>query len=616
MRYSIGDPTDEEQYYLELINRARSNPPAEGLRLSDASDHDVLAALTEYGVDRGMMVAEFGALSPAPPLAFHAALLGAARLHSGDMFTNAFQEHASSDGRTLVDRLTAVGYGFANAGENVFSYAEHPFHGHAAFQIDWGHGVGGMQGPPRGHRQNIHEPAFREIGIGIVNGVNTQPGVVPVGPQLVTQDFGSRPDQEPMVTGVAYYDLNGNGFYDVGEGLGGIRVDVEGSEYHAVTGAAGGYAVPVPNSGLHNVTFTGPDLPVDQRQVLVTNGQNLKVDYRPIYQPPTISGPETLRPGQIGTYAFSPVGAATAYTLTQSYRVAYTRIEGAEQGVGHLILAVSPGYEVQDFRVAASGNASFHLAMPQPESQTLELPDDLRPGPGALLLFASRLGYAFSNQIARAQISTNRGESWIDVWSRPGETTDPDQARPGQLTFQTVTVPLQEYDGHHLRVRFRFSLGFGYRFHETRADIGWHLDDIQFMGVFGIDAPLTRTLTSTGFSFQPTFEGSCSLSVQAQVSGRWLPPGPELRVEVSGTPLPVLGIETIEWIEADRLRLELAVVNGPPGSLKIEMRDTFDAAWTLATVADLDEIVPGSRYRLTIDTEGAPQRFYRVSAWP
>ena len=32
--YSIGDPTNEEQYYLELINRARANPTAEGLRLA------------------------------------------------------------------------------------------------------------------------------------------------------------------------------------------------------------------------------------------------------------------------------------------------------------------------------------------------------------------------------------------------------------------------------------------------------------------------------------------------------------------------------------------------------------------------------------------------------
>src|SRR5438045_241634 len=31
--WSIGDPTDEEQLYLELMNRSRANPTAEGVRL-------------------------------------------------------------------------------------------------------------------------------------------------------------------------------------------------------------------------------------------------------------------------------------------------------------------------------------------------------------------------------------------------------------------------------------------------------------------------------------------------------------------------------------------------------------------------------------------------------
>jgi len=615
-QYSIGDPTDEEQYYLELINRARANPPAEGARLSNTTDPDILAAVTEFGVDQAMLVAEFGALRPAPPLAFHGALIEAARGHSGDMFTNVFQGHVSWDGRTLEDRLRAVGYPYSAAAENVFSYAQNPFHGHAAFQIDWGPGVGGMQGPPRGHRESIHEAAFREVGIGIVNGGNARPGTLPVGPQLVTQNFGARPDPEPLVTGVAYYDLNGNGIYDVGEGLGGIRVDVEGSEYYAVTGAAGGYAVPVPGNGVYNVTFTGPDLPVELRQVLVTDSQNLKVDYRPTYQPPTITGPDSLVPGERGSYTFSPVGAATDYALTESRQMAYTRIEGAEQGIEHLILAVSPGYAVQDFRVAASGNASFHLAMPLPESQTLELPDDLRPGPGGRLLFASRLGYAFSNQVARAQVSTNRGGLWVDVWSRPGETTDPDHIQPGQLAFETVTVPLDAFAGRDLRVRFRFSFEPGYRFYETRPEIGWHLDDIRFTGVYVLDSPLTRTVTTAGFDFQPMAEGTYTLRVQPRVSGRWFTPGPDKQVAVSGSPLPVVRIETIEWIAVDRLRLEFSVVNGPPASLQLETRNTWTDAWMVAPLAELEETVPGSRYRFTVDTAGARQLFYRVRTEP
>src|SRR3954466_11065024 len=42
--YSIGDPTPEEQLYLEDINRARANPPVEGLFLSRATDPEILSA--------------------------------------------------------------------------------------------------------------------------------------------------------------------------------------------------------------------------------------------------------------------------------------------------------------------------------------------------------------------------------------------------------------------------------------------------------------------------------------------------------------------------------------------------------------------------------------------
>src|SRR4051794_30249049 len=42
--YSIGQPTDEEQLYLEFLNRMRANPTAEGQRLAATTDSDVLSA--------------------------------------------------------------------------------------------------------------------------------------------------------------------------------------------------------------------------------------------------------------------------------------------------------------------------------------------------------------------------------------------------------------------------------------------------------------------------------------------------------------------------------------------------------------------------------------------
>src|SRR4051812_25515154 len=59
--YSHGDPTPEEQYLLELLNRARANPAAEGQRLvslidptrnPSQEDPNLLNIVRYYGVDR------------------------------------------------------------------------------------------------------------------------------------------------------------------------------------------------------------------------------------------------------------------------------------------------------------------------------------------------------------------------------------------------------------------------------------------------------------------------------------------------------------------------------------------------------------------------------------
>src|SRR3954453_8587960 len=80
--YSIGSPTNEEQYYLELINRARANPVAEGTRLATTTDSNVLGAYSAFGVTLVLMQSQFALIPPQPPLSMNSALLTAARAHS------------------------------------------------------------------------------------------------------------------------------------------------------------------------------------------------------------------------------------------------------------------------------------------------------------------------------------------------------------------------------------------------------------------------------------------------------------------------------------------------------------------------------------------------------
>ena len=277
--YSIGDPTNDEQYYLELINRARANPTAEGIRLALTTDANVLNAYSAFGVNLVLMQSQFALIAPAPPLSMNATLLDAARAHSQNMLQNNYQGHSGPDG-SLTTRLAGYTSGSNgwSIGENVYAYSKSVWYGHAAFEVDWGGTAltGGMQSPP-GHRQNIHNPTFREIGVGVVLGSNG--GSTGVGPQLVTQDFGTVGGLSPFVTGVVYRDLNGNGFYDPGEGVGGVTVTIANVNNYAVTASSGGYSVPVPGSGDYTVTFSGGSAPTAQQAVSVINGQNVKADY-------------------------------------------------------------------------------------------------------------------------------------------------------------------------------------------------------------------------------------------------------------------------------------------------------------------------------------------------
>jgi hypothetical protein len=276
--YSIGDPTNEEQYYLELINRARANPTAEAIRLATTNDPDVLGAYSYDGVNLVLMQTQFALIPPRAPLSMNATLLTAARAHSQNMFQNNYQGHTGPDG-VITTRLAAYTTG-ANGwsiGENVYAYSKSVWYGHAGFEVDWGGSAatGGIQSPP-GHRENIHSDTFREVGIGVVLG--SQSGNPGVGPQLVTQDFGMTGGLLPFVTGVVYRDLNNNGFYDPGEGVGGVTVTIAGVNSYAVTASSGGYSIPVPD-GIYAVTFGGGGLPTNQQNVSVVSGQNAKADY-------------------------------------------------------------------------------------------------------------------------------------------------------------------------------------------------------------------------------------------------------------------------------------------------------------------------------------------------
>lgn len=101
-----------------------------------------------------------------------APLLGvAARAHSTDMATRNYYSHHSPEGTTVADRVTLTGYGFAVVGENIAWGQENARQVMNAWMRS------------RGHKANILNPQYTEIGVGVEE---TRHGAI-----VWTQNFGT-----------------------------------------------------------------------------------------------------------------------------------------------------------------------------------------------------------------------------------------------------------------------------------------------------------------------------------------------------------------------------------------------------------------------------------------
>ncbi len=303
-------PSNEEQLYLELLNRFRLEPDGEAARLTGVNAAPgVQNAINYFGVSVSAFSSQLAALSPVAPLAWNGNLADAADFHTQAMINADEQTHQAAGEPGLGQRATNAGYDWNALGENIFAFADTPEYGHAGFVIDWGYdtedfngGVryddwqtrgDGMQDPP-GHRNSMMNAGFTEIGISVM--AESDPATQ-VGPNLVTQDLGSRFGYQAQFVGVVINDADGDAFYDVGEGLGGVSVLLErsgGGSYSTTSWSSGGWQLAVP-AGSYTITFSGGGLAAPVVESAVLGSVNVKVDAigAPGSSSPT-AGPDTL----------------------------------------------------------------------------------------------------------------------------------------------------------------------------------------------------------------------------------------------------------------------------------------------------------------------------------
>ncbi len=214
--------SNAEQFLLELINRARLDPTAEA---------------TRYGIELNASLSP-GTLNGQAKqvLAPNAMLEKAATDHGLWMLATDTFSHTGAGGSQPWDRARAAGYSWSNVGENI------SFRGTTAPSFDLeAYILAHHQGLflSSGHRTNILDTAFKEIGLAQETGDYTTNGTT-YNSSFTTELFGTS-GSKSFVTGAAYTDSDADAFYSMGEGVGGVSI--ASGLVTTTTAASGGYAL-------------------------------------------------------------------------------------------------------------------------------------------------------------------------------------------------------------------------------------------------------------------------------------------------------------------------------------------------------------------------------------
>ncbi|MBC7782852.1 MAG: hypothetical protein H7144_03350 [Burkholderiales bacterium] len=273
-------PTAYEQYMVELINRARANPVAEAARFDTYEDDRgvVFSGDLNEGIPPGTISA-----AAKQPLAINLFLTDSARSHSQWMGANHTKSHVGLGGSLPAGRQASAGYTGATASEeNIdIEFSIDPIPAVTSIAEQHGNLFTDLILSGRGHRKNILNAAFKEVGVGISantwnlpNGINNS--------QETTIDFGAK--STTFLTGVAYADkVTKDNFYTPGEGWSGVTVKAtrvgDGQVFSTTTWASGGYTLAL-SAGKYNIQASGGSLGSTVVYEGVTVGsENVKRDF-------------------------------------------------------------------------------------------------------------------------------------------------------------------------------------------------------------------------------------------------------------------------------------------------------------------------------------------------
>lgn len=320
-----------------------------------------------------------------------------------------------------------------------------------------------------------------------------------------------------------------------------------------------------------------------------------------------ISGPSSVTVNTANRYTFNEVNGASGYEFRQTQLENMAFFDGAELPLTNWTIdAATNLYAVRDSSVKFAGAYSFHLTHTQAVTQTLTLNRRFLATSNGAVQFRSRLATATPYQVARVQISLDDGNSWSDVYTQPGS------GGSGEATFSARNVSLAPFAGRTVRLRCQYAFSSGSYFRQASPGVGWYLDNFTVTNAPEVLSPtISRANPDRTFTFSPAEAGLHLLEVRPLLFGDYASEwSPGLAVNATGSVAAQVQIRGITRSSNNVWHIDFEVLSGTASEFELWSAMTLSGALTRESGATIQAVIPGTRYRATVNSSAASKFFH------
>jgi len=340
------------------------------------------------------------------------------------------------------------------------------------------------------------------------------------------------------------------------------------------------------------------------------------------YVPTTVNGPAQAVANAANNYNCTPLNNTntTGYQWLVASRVAGNFVEnaandGVSDTLSNFTALSSPNYPViTNSSIDSSRCIHFVHNDMNTTPQIIQCNEILFPATNTIVSFKSQIGYAFTNEVARVQVSTDGGANWHDLFLDAGcNLPSASSFSSCESSFTANSLSLSNYAGQSVLLRFDYDFLQSYNyFFGANNYLGWSVENIAVTNTQQIVGLTTNATATTNLTFTPTQPGNCLLQAAPIIFSQFpLNFGPPELVSVAASTNPVILMNQPVLTNKQAL-LNFSVINLTNVTYHLlQATQLNNVSWTTNTAAVFTTNILNSSYRFAATNNSAP-RFYRV----